>query len=169
MPKALYSFFSASLRQLPLTISAVLFLFAFAAGLPLAAQDDITTQNATSGYNGVFITGPSSNPLSFLNGAAWRTTGNPAPYDFHDFAPATYLDSELPKWIDVQAEERFRYEAYDNNAFKVGVNDSYLLNRFRFQLDVHTSSWLRFTAQVQDAVPASKTRRSARRITYAGI
>jgi hypothetical protein len=81
----------------------------------LAAQDDVTTQNATSGYNGVFITGPASNPLSFLNGAAGRTTGNPAPYDFHDFAPATYLDEKLPNWIDVQAEERFRYEAYDNS------------------------------------------------------
>jgi hypothetical protein len=122
-----------------------------AAGLPLAAQDDITTQNATSGYNGLFITGPASNPLSFLNGAAWRTTGNPAPYDFHDFAPATYLDAKLPNWIDVQAEERFRYEAYDNSNFKTGANDSYLLNRFRFQVDLHTPSWLRVTAQVQDA------------------
>ena len=129
----------------------MLFLLAIVAGLPLAAQDDITTQNATSGFNGAFITGPSSNPLSFLNGAAFRTTSNPAPYDFHDFAPATYLDSKLPNWIDVQAEERFRYEAYDNSSFKVGVNDSYLLNRFRFQVDLHTPSWFRVTAQVQDA------------------
>jgi hypothetical protein len=149
--KALYAVTSASLRRLSLSISTVLFLFAIAAGLPLAAQDDITTQNATSGYNGVFITGPSSNPLSFLNGAAWRTTGNPAPYDFHDFAPATYLDEKLPNWVDVQAEERFRYEAYDNNSFKTGANDSYLLNRFRFQVDLHTPSWFRVTAQVQDA------------------
>ena len=92
------------LRRLLQSISAVLSVLALAAGLPLAAQDDITTQNATSGYHGVFITGPSSNPLSFLNGAAWRTTGNPAPYDFHDFAPFTYIDSKLPKWIDVQGE-----------------------------------------------------------------
>jgi hypothetical protein len=95
--KALYAVLSASLRRLPLSISAVLFLFALAVGLPLAAQDDITTQNATSGFNGVFITGPASNPLSFLNGPAGRTTANPAPYDFHDFAPATYLDAKLPK------------------------------------------------------------------------
>ena len=115
MQKALYAVLSVSLRRLPLSISAVLFLFAIAAALPLAAQDDITTQNATSGYNGAFITGPASNPLSFLNGAALRTTANPAPYDFHDFAPATYLDAKLPNWIDVQAEERFRYEAYDNS------------------------------------------------------
>jgi hypothetical protein len=149
--KALYALVSTFLRQLSLSISAVHFLFAIAAGLPLAAQDDITTQNATSGYNGVFLTGPASNPLSFLNGAAGRTTSNPAPYDFHDFAPATYLDEKLPKWVDVQAEERFRYEAYDNNSFKAGANDSYLLNRFRFQVDLHTLSWFRVTAQVQDA------------------
>ena len=124
VPKALYAFLSASLRRLPLSISAVFFLFAVGACLPLAAQDDITTQNATSGFNGVFITGPSSNPLSFLNGAAGRTTANRAPYDFHDFAPATYLDSKLPKWVDVQAEERFRYEAYDNSSFKAKVDDS---------------------------------------------
>ena len=53
MQKALYAVLSASLSRLPLSISSVLFLFAIAAGLPLAAQDDITTQNATSGFNGV--------------------------------------------------------------------------------------------------------------------
>ena len=151
MQKALYAFVSASLRGLSLSISFVLFVLAMAASLPLIAQDDLTTQNATSGYNGAFITGPASNPLSFLNGAAWRTTGNPAPYDFHDFAPATYLDSRLPNWFDVQAEERFRYEGYDNNGFKAGANDSYLLNRLRLQADLHTPSWFRVTTQVQDA------------------
>ena len=110
----LYAVVSASLRRLPLSSSAVLFLFVIVAGSPLAAQDDITTQNATSAYNGAYLTGPEANPLSFLNGAAWRTTGNPAPYDFHDFAPATYVDQKLPKWIDLQAEERFRYEGYSN-------------------------------------------------------
>ena len=151
MPKALYAFISVSLRRLPLSLSAVFVLFALAASLPLAAQDDLTTQNGSSAYNGAYITGPSSNPLSFLNGAAGRTTANPAAYDFHDFAPATYLDEKLPRWIDMQAEERFRYEGYDNNSFKIGANDTYLLNRFRFQLDLHTPSWFRVTAQVQDA------------------
>jgi hypothetical protein len=148
---ALYAHAPAFPRRLPLSISAVLFLLVLAGGLPLAAQDDVTTQNGASGYNGKFITGPASNPLSFLNGAAGRTTGNPAPYDFHDFAPATDLDAKLPHWIDVQAEERFRYEAYDNSSFKTGANDSYLLNRFRFQADLHPASWFRVTAQVQDA------------------
>ena len=151
MLRALYAVISAALRRLPLSTSAVLFLFAMAAALPLAAQDDITTQNGTSGYNGAWLTGPAANPLSFLNGAAWRTTGNPAPYDFHDFAPLTDLDAKLPNWVDFQAEERFRGEAYDNNNFKAGIDDSYLLNRFRFQVDLHAASWLRVTAQVQDA------------------
>jgi hypothetical protein len=148
---ALSDVLSASLRWLPLSISAVVFLFALVAGLPLAAQDDISTQHATSGFNGVYLTGPANNPLSFLNGPAWRTTGNPAPYDLHDFAPATYLDENLPRWIDLQAEERFRYEGYDNSSFKAKVDDSYLLNRFRFQVNLHTASWFRVTAQVQDA------------------
>jgi hypothetical protein len=134
-----------------ISIAALLVLISIAAVPPLTAQDDITTQNATSGYHGAYITGPSSNPLSFLNGPAFRTTGNPAPYDFHDFAPITYVDEKLPNWIDLQAEERFRYEAYDNNNFKAKVDDSYILNRFRFQVDLHTASWLRVTAQVQDA------------------
>jgi hypothetical protein len=151
MLKALYAVVSLSVRRLPLSTFAVLFLFAMAAALPLAAQDDITTQNATSGYNGAWLTGPAANPLSFLNGAAARTTSNPAPYDFPDFAPLTYLDAKLPKWVDVQAEERFRYEGYDNSGFKANADDSYLLNRFRFQVDLHTASWLRVTAQVQDA------------------
>jgi hypothetical protein len=148
---ALSDVLSASLSRLSLSISAVVFLFALVAGLPLAAQDDISTQHATSGFDGVYLTGPANNPLSFLNGPAWRTTGNPAPYDLHDFAPATYVDEKLPKWIDLQAEERFRYEAYDNSSFKAKVDDSYLLNRFRFQVNLHTPSWFRITAQVQDA------------------
>ena len=150
MAKALDASPSVFLRWLAMRLAPVV-LFVLTAGLPLNAQDDITTQNATSGFNGAFITGPASNPLSFLNGAAWRTTGNPAPYDFHDFAPLTYLDEKLPNWIDLQAEERFRYEAYDNSSFKANADDSYLLNRFRFQVDLHTPSWFRITAQVQDA------------------
>ena len=151
MQIAFYAVMSSLLRRLPFSISAVLFLIAIAAGLPLAAQDDITTQNSTSAFNGAYLTGPEANPLSFLNGAAWRTTGNPAPYDFHDFAPATYVDAKLPKWIDFQVDERFRYEGYSNSSLKAKVDDSYLMSRFRFEVDLHTPSWFRVTAQVQDS------------------
>jgi hypothetical protein len=127
--------------------------FAIAIASPLAAQDDMTTQNATSAYDGAWITGPASNPLSHLNGPAWRTDASDAPYDFPDFAPAAALDAKLPKWIAVQGEERFRAEEYRNAGFKTGDDDTYMLNRFRFQLDLRAGSWLRFTSQVLDARP----------------
>ena len=150
MLKALCVVPAVSLRRFLLLPFAAL-VFVALSSRPLAAQDDLTTQNASSGYNGTYITGPASNPLSFLNGAGARTTANSAPYDFHDFAPFTELDARLPQWIDFQGEERLRLEGYDNNAFKAKVDDRYLLNRFRFQVDLHAGSWLRATAQVQDA------------------
>lgn len=118
-----------------------------------AAQDDITTQNATSALDGGWITGPASNPLSHLNGPAFRTDASSERYDFQDLAPMTLLDATLPHWIAFQAEERYRFEAYDNSSFKSGSNDAYELNRFRFQMDVKPNSWFRVTAQLQDARP----------------
>jgi hypothetical protein len=123
------------------------------AGLPLAAQDDITTQSGPSAYDGAWITGPASNPLSFLNGPAYRTFGSHAPYDFPDFRPLSRLDEGLPHWISFGAEERFRWESYDNGGFKAGNNDSYFLNRLRFQMNVHVRSWIKLAAQVQDSRP----------------
>src|SRR5271170_1900575 len=96
------------------TLMASLLLLGALGALPLAAQDDVTTQNGSSGYNGAWITGPASNPLSFLNGPAFRTTGQKTPYDFPDFAPMTALDRELPSWISFGLEERLRAEAQEN-------------------------------------------------------
>src|SRR5665213_3687789 len=98
---------------------------------PAFAQDDVTIQHATSSYAGGYITGPASNPLSFLNGPAYRTFGSTAPYDFPDIAPASLLNRELPKWISFGWEERFRYEGYRNSGFKLNNDDSYLLIRSR--------------------------------------
>jgi hypothetical protein len=60
---------------------------------------------------------PAANPLSFVNGPAYRTFGSTAPYDFPDLAPASLLNSELPKWISFGWEERFGYEGYHNGSF----------------------------------------------------
>ena len=124
-----------------------------AAALPMTAQDDITTQNAASAVDGGWITGPASNPLSHLNGPAFRTDAFSERYDFRDFAPITLLDERLPHWISLQAEQRYRFEEYDNSNFKAGSNDSYELNRFRLQMDVKPNSWIRLTGQMQDARP----------------
>ncbi len=120
---------------------------------PLNAQDDVTTQNGSSSLDGGWITGPASNPLSFLNGPVNRTYGSNLPYDFPDFRPVGDLDSRLPRWISFEAEERFRFEGYENGSFKQGNDDSYLLNRFRFQADLQLTSWFKFVSQVQDARP----------------
>lgn len=118
-----------------------------------AAQDDITTRNASSGYDGGWITGPASNPLSFLNGARYRTFGSTAPYDLPDFKPASLLNRELPRWISFGVEERLRWESYHDGSFKLNNHDSYLLNRFRFQMTIRPSNWFRIVSQVQDSRP----------------
>ncbi|MDP9170801.1 MAG: alginate export family protein [Acidobacteriota bacterium] len=118
------------------------------------AQDDVTTRNGGSGYNGAWITGPASNPLSFLNGPAYRTFAQTSPYLLPDFAPASRLNEELPHWIQFGAEERLRYEGYHNSGFKLNNNDSYLLNRLRIQMNLQFTSWFKVVSQVQDARPA---------------
>jgi len=115
------------------------------------AQDDVTTQNGSSGYNGAWVTGPASNPLSFLNGPASRTTGINRPYDFADFAPMTALDQQLPSWIGFGLEERLRAEGMEDQGFKLKDNDNYLLNRWRFLMQIKAASWLRIVGQMQDA------------------
>jgi hypothetical protein len=120
---------------------------------PAWAQDDVTTQNAASGYGGAYITGPASNPLSFLNGPAYRTFGSTAPYVLPDFRPLSLLDGRLPPWISFSAEERLRYEGYHNSGFRLNNNDSYLLNRFRFQMNLRFATWFKAVTQVQDSRP----------------
>ncbi len=117
------------------------------------AQDDVTTQHASSSYAGGYITGPASNPLSFLNGPAYRTTASTAPYDLPDIAPASMLNQILPKWISFAWEERFRYEGYHNSGFKLNNNDSYSLLRSRLAMTIRPSAWFKVVGQVQDARP----------------
>ena len=130
------------------------FAFVLISGaISVQAQDDVTTQNGASAYGGAFITGPASNPLSFLNGPAYRTFGSTSPYLLPDLAPASLLNQQLPRWISFGWEERFRYEGYHNNGFKQKSNDSYILVRSRLQLKMRPTGWLKAVVQVQDARP----------------
>jgi hypothetical protein len=119
--------------------------------LPAAGQDDITTRDAASGYHGAYITGPASNPLSFLNGDAYRTFASRSPYLLPDFAPATQLNEQLPHWISFGVEERLRFEGYHNSGFKLHNNDSYMLNRLRVQMNLLFTPWFKVVSQAQDA------------------
>ena len=121
--------------------------------IPAIAQDDVTTQHASSGPDGAWITGPASNPLSFLNGPAYRTFASSAPYPVRDFRPVSLLNRALPAWIGFEAENRLRFEGYRNGSFTAGKNDSYVLNRFRYQMDIRPAPWLKVVSQVQDARP----------------
>jgi alginate export protein len=125
----------------------------FGAASPAIAQDDITTRNAASAYGGGYITGPASNPLSALNGPAYRTFGSTDPYDFPDLRPASLLDRQLPAWISFGWEERFRYESYQDGGFKLKNNDSYILLRSRLQMTIRPTAWFKLVTQVQDARP----------------
>jgi hypothetical protein len=125
----------------------------FSSALPATAQDDVATRDAASAYGGGYITGPASNPLSFLNGYAYRTFSSQSSYLLPDFAPPTRLNEQLPGWIVFGVEERFRFEGYHNGGFKLNNNDSYLLNRLRVQMNLRFTPWFEVVSQVQDARP----------------
>jgi hypothetical protein len=131
-------------------LAGAAFLFAVAV-FPVAAQYDVTTHNGPSALNGGWITGPASNPLSFLNGPAYRSLSSSAAYDFSDFRPASWLDAKLPNWLAFAVEERLRYEGYNNGAFKSNNKDSYLLNRLRYQMTIRPTGWFKVVSQMQDA------------------
>jgi hypothetical protein len=132
-------------------ISAPALFLAFL--IPALAQDDVTTQHGASAYAGGYISGPASNPLSFLNGPAYRTFGTRDPYDFPDLAPASLLDGDLPKWISFGWEERLRYEGYHNGSFKPNNSDSYILLRSRLAMTIRPFAWMKFVTQLQDSRP----------------
>ncbi len=133
--------------------ATAILIFLSLSAAALRAQDDITTQNGSSALDGGWITGPASNPLSFLNGPANRTYGSSQPYDFPDFRPAGDLDIRLPRRLNFEAEDRFRFEGYQNGSFKQKNDDSYFLNRFRFQADLQLTARMSVIMQVQDSRP----------------
>ena len=54
------------------------------------------------------------------------------------------INSVLPRWLRFSGEERARMEYIGGEGFKP-VDDLYLLNRLRLNMDVRPTSWLRFS------------------------
>lgn len=135
---------SASLGRFGLALALLV------AGTALA-QDDVTTRNAANAYGGGFIAGPAANPLSFLNGPAFRTFGSRTPYVMRDTRPAGTLNERLPSWIALGLEARLRWEREGGTGFRSGDDDAYVLNRTRFQVELRPSSRFKVVAQTQDA------------------
>jgi alginate export protein len=60
------------------------------------------------------------------------------------------INTELPRWLHFTGEERARMEYIVGSSFKP-VDDLYLLNRLRLNMDVRATGWLRFSFQAEDA------------------
>jgi len=129
------SLFQNSGRRVRVAVAALGLL----AGSQLFAQyDKIAALGSDSAR--VPIGGPASSPLIATD-----------PYDFADLRPVGELNDQLPKWIQFGFEERFRFEGYSGSGFKPGVDDSYLLNRFRLGVILKPVHWFKVIGQVQDA------------------
>ena len=57
----------------------------------------------------------------------------------------------MPPWLRFQGEERVRAEGTVGAGFKAKADDGYMLNRFRFDMQVVPASWLKLDFQTQDA------------------
>lgn len=66
-------------------------------------------------------------------------------------ALALPLAAQMPKWLQLGAEYRARYEGTTGIGFTEGSQDHYLLSRYRVSLKLLPVSWLKFYGQVQDA------------------
>jgi len=65
--------------------------------------------------------------------------------------PGDRLNAELPNWLKLGGEIRTRAEGFENGAFKPNNNDLYLLTRFRIDLTIKPTDWLKIFAEGQDA------------------
>jgi hypothetical protein len=67
------------------------------------------------------------------------------------FSPLDPVNGQLPSWLRLSGEERVRLEGVENGGFKPANSDLYLLQRFRFNLNIQPASWLKVFVQTQDA------------------
>src|SRR4051794_1103230 len=65
--------------------------------------------------------------------------------------PSGELNKELPKWLRLSGAYQGRVEGFTGGAYKDNNSDAYYLNRFRLNMLIAPSPWLRFNFQAQDA------------------
>jgi hypothetical protein len=63
-----------------------------------------------------------------------------------------------PRWLTAGGEYRARWEGLVNRGFAPGETDTYLLNRFRMNLELRPAPWFRLFFQGQDARVLGNTR-----------
>jgi len=62
-----------------------------------------------------------------------------------------YVNEHLPNWLNIGGELRTRLEGFSGGGFRHDNDDLYLLTRFRLNLGIKPTSWLKFQFQGQDA------------------
>src|SRR5258705_13711462 len=69
----------------------------------------------------------------------------------NNFVPSDELNAQLPRWLRFSGEYRARMEGFTGGAYKSDNSDLYFLNRFRLNMKIQPTSWLKFQFQGQDA------------------
>ncbi len=65
--------------------------------------------------------------------------------------PSGEFNKGLPKWLKFSGVYQGRVEGFAGGAFKNNNSDAYYLNRYRLNMNVNPTPWLRFSFQMQDA------------------
>lgn len=61
------------------------------------------------------------------------------------------INRELPRWLTLSGEVRWRGEGNENLGYRVDNDQHYLLQKYRFNVEIRPFSWLTFFGQLQDA------------------
>jgi hypothetical protein len=86
--------------------------------------------------------------------AAPPSTPAPAPATapgWADKPASSAINDDLPSWLNLSGEFRFRFEDRQGNGFREGNDDGYGLFRTRVNVGVKPKPWLEFFFQGQDA------------------
>ena len=65
--------------------------------------------------------------------------------------PSSWLNEELPHWLQFSGEYRARVEGFEGGSFKTDTSDAYVLSRLRLNASIEPAAWFRIRGQTQDA------------------
>ena len=74
-----------------------------------------------------------------------------APRTANQLVPSEQLNAELPTWLRFSGNYQGRVEGYSGGGYKDNSSDAYFLNRFRLNMTVTPSSWVKFRFEAQDS------------------
>ena len=84
-------------------------------------------------------------------GAAPASSSVPIANSFLQEPVSAHLNRELPGWLSLSGELRFRFEDRQGLGFREGNDDGYGLVRTRLNVSIQPKGWLQFFLQGQDS------------------